>query len=554
MPAKVRLDVPRLRHQQAGAILVVGILALGCAPLAPKKEELNRRGGASAGSPAPEVSGSDTALAGFPRKACGDQPLPAAAVRRLSASEYAGTINSLAQVQQSWPLTKDSITSGYDHLWRDTTVSKHHAADFMSHAIKAAKLIVDGPLKSHISGCGGTASCLATLRQTVLERIFRRPLTGSELSRYASLAQQGSPAEGLQRMIAVALFSPHFLYRTELGPADGQTVRLSAHEIASQLAYSLTGAPPDATLRKLADEGQLRLASVRRQQAERLMGSQETPSYFSRTFARQWLEIADAPPSGTPTERFTAAQQELTAFSQRMISSDAAAKSWLTSQTTKVNGTLAAAYQLKAPPAGTWHEVTDAKRTGVLSAAAFTMSHSEQAESSPIKRGAVVGKKLLCKTLPPPPPGIRVDGVAADHEGQTTRQKVEQHVNNALCAGCHKHFDSFGFALESYDGHGQYRRTERGMTIDTTVSYLKSTDQYMTVDSLGGMMTAITAEPSYYSCLQHNLSTYFEGQNHLADACLISGDEVTNWQTRSYRAQVLDIISGERFVTRRLSR
>ena len=45
-------------------------------------------------------------------------------------------------------------------------------------------------------------------------------------------------------MVAAMLQSPHFLYRTELGPetsGPGSTVTLTPYEVASSLSYLLTG-------------------------------------------------------------------------------------------------------------------------------------------------------------------------------------------------------------------------------------------------------------------------------------------------------------------------
>ena len=49
---------------------------------------------------------------------------------------------------------------------------------------------------------------------------------------------------GVHRTAAV----PHFLYRAELGSQEDGEYKLSQYEIASQLAFNLTGLPPDADL------------------------------------------------------------------------------------------------------------------------------------------------------------------------------------------------------------------------------------------------------------------------------------------------------------------
>ena len=51
-------------------------------------------------------------------------------------------------------------------------------------------------------------------------------------------------------------------------------------------------------------------------------------------------------------------------------------------------------------------------------------------------------------------PLIKVDG------RQSTRNLFEAHSNKPACASCHQRFDSFGFALESFDELGRWRDTE----------------------------------------------------------------------------------------------
>jgi hypothetical protein len=43
---------------------------------------------------------------------------------------------------------------------------------------------------------------------------------------------------------------------------------------------------------------------------------------------------------------------------------------------------------------------------------------------------------------------------------------MEQHRQNAVCAGCHKVMDPIGFALENFDAVGQWRTEDDGARID----------------------------------------------------------------------------------------
>jgi hypothetical protein len=48
------------------------------------------------------------------------------------------------------------------------------------------------------------------------------------------------------------------------------------------------------------------------------------------------------------------------------------------------------------------------------------------------------------------------------------RERMEQHRANPACAVCHSRMDPLGFAMEKFDGIGQWRTTEGSSTIDSS--------------------------------------------------------------------------------------
>ena len=50
----------------------------------------------------------------------------------------------------------------------------------------------------------------------------------------------------------------------------------------------------------------------------------------------------------------------------------------------------------------------------------------------------------------------------------TTRQKLDDHLNQASCSACHASFDPIGFGLENMDALGRFRTTENGMAVDSS--------------------------------------------------------------------------------------
>src|SRR5260370_35063768 len=95
--------------------------------------------------------------------------------------------------------------------------------------------------------------------------------------------------------------------------------------------------------------------------------------------------------------------------------------------------------------------ISDAQiRQGVLTRAGFLAVHSATDSSGPIERGVFVLQSIMCLPPPPPPPKVPPAPAATDPNVQnlTTRQRFQQHVSNAFCAGCHTRSDGWGFGFE----------------------------------------------------------------------------------------------------------
>jgi hypothetical protein len=123
-----------------------------------------------------------------------------------------------------------------------------------------------------------------------------------------------------------------------------------------------------------------------------------------------------------------------------------------------VNSDLATLYGVPAP-ANEFEKVmfpADSQRAGVLGQAAFLAMTSKPGETSPTVRGLFVRDQFLCQQVPDPPPGINstLPPVTID-KPQTNRQRLQEHVTNPTCAGCHSLMDPIGFGFEKFDAIGQ---------------------------------------------------------------------------------------------------
>ena len=143
-----------------------------------------------------------------------------------------------------------------------------------------------------------------------------------------------------------------------------------------------------------------------------------------------------------------------------------------TTPTTFVNQELATLYGLTAPSATAFGQAqlpATGPRAGILTTGALLTLNNRPNRTSPTIRGFFVRQRLLCGTVPPPPPGI--PPIQEDDMGapKTIRQKLEAHRANPTCAACHKSMDPLGLGMENFDQFGRYRTTyESGAAVDAS--------------------------------------------------------------------------------------
>lgn len=96
--------------------------------------------------------------------------------------------------------------------------------------------------------------------------------------------------------------------------------------------------------------------------------------------------------------------------------------------------------------------------SGLLALGAMNFSNSTSDLSSPVRRGLVVRERLLCSPVPHPPDNNDTDLIKNSAQSKTTRDRFEATtMSQTQCAACHKNFNGFGYAMESFDNYGRYR-------------------------------------------------------------------------------------------------
>jgi hypothetical protein len=379
---------------------------------------------------------------------------------------------------------------------------------------------------------GDRDGCTRTFVATIGRRAFRRPLTGDEHDRLVGLAlAAASRDEGVATAIHAMLVSPSFLYRSEVGEADGDGYRLGGYELATAISYMVIGTTPDDALLAAAEAGDLDTPTGIEAQARRLLADPRARDQIGE-FALQWIggeavltadKRADLFPDFDAATRASLADETRAFAAHVVFDATGTFSELLTADYTVVDPIAARFYGLPAPAGG--HGVVpygDGRRAGVLGHASTLAAHAHSDQTSPILRGLVVRRNILCEELPPPPPFA--GGVPDVDPNATTRERFAQHTANPVCESCHRYIDGVGFGFEHFDPTGAWRETENGAAIDASgdmndVEHLgtETTAPYTTLPELASIVAGSRAAQS---CFARQYFRFARGKREtLADRC-----------------------------------
>ena len=412
----------------------------------------------------------------------------------------------------------------FDNSAEAGLVTAVHVEQYMSAAEAVARKAVAE--RSQWLGCDGTGeACARTFAVDVGRRVFRRPLTGAEVDRYAELVLSEDDFDaGLQVALQVMLASPYFLYRFEVGDEDGH---LDGYELAAALSYGLWGTTPDAALLDAAAAGELDTADGLRSHARRMLDDERARAVID-VFAAQWLDVerittTDKNPALFPD--FDAAVREAMAEETRrfvrhvVFEGSGRFEELLDARYTFANALLAAHYGLSVEGSGYAKVDVGPQRAGLLGQGSVLASYAHSDQTSPVRRGLLVRERLLCQELGIPPPDA--GGVPDVDPDATTRERFEQHMDDPVCRACHEQIDLIGFGFESFDAVGAYREDENGSPIDASgrIIGLDGEDHaFETLPELADLVAGSTAAPR---CFARNYSRFIRGHVEAEDDCAV---------------------------------
>lgn len=354
--------------------------------------------------------------------------------------------------------------------------------------------------------------------------LYRRPLTQARLDEYVDLSVRGADRlgnfyAGISLALEAMLVSPKTLLHYEIyepDPANPGQMRLDAYSLASRLSYFLWNQAPDRALLKAAADGELQTQKGRAKAIDRMLASSKLElgvrAFFSDMLGFDGFDNLAKDPQVYPA--FTGAavegarEQSLRMIVHHLITRGGDYRDLFTTRTTFLSPALAPLYQQPSGTSWTQYEIpADSPRVGLLTQISFLALHSHPGRSSPTLRGKALRELLLCQPVPRPP--ANVDFAALENpkaEHRTQRDRVNFHLENPVCAGCHRITDPIGLALENFDGSGQYRATENGVVIDTSGSL--DGKQFKDAAGLG---QALHDSPALSTCITRRVYSYALG-------------------------------------------
>ena len=271
------------------------------------------------------------------------------------------------------------------------------------------------------------------------------------------------------------LCSPEFLYR------ESRSGLLDDYDLASRLSYFLWSAPPDQRLYDLASQEKLSDRDVLASEVRRMLRSQRSHQLVQH-FTGQWLDTRriDEIMPDPRLVRFTrevrdGMKGETELFFREVLDENLDVATFIDSDFTYMNAALArniyGRNDVESQGMIRVSTASDPMRGGILGQAAVLMATANGVDTSPVTRGVWILENILGDPVPEAPDDV--PAIAPDVSGASTiRQTLAAHRANRKCATCHRKIDPLGYALESYDAVGKFRRhypvysiNEKGRTI-----------------------------------------------------------------------------------------
>ena len=546
---------------------VAGALALwGCADGPTSAGGTDGGDSSGHGSSSGDSTGEETSegsSSGGPLSQCGDPDAGVAPLRRLTRRQYANAVRDVLGVSvDAHTLGTDEKVGAFD----SNAAAAVPPTDVEQYRVLAEAAAADAQafVPALFACADGAQACWNETLDGVGRRLFRRPLTDDERARYLALAEVGEdPADGVRLVVQALLQSPQFLYHVEFGqPEAGEVSPLGSYELAARLSFFLWDSVPDDALLDAAAEGVLDDADGVEAEALRMLDDGRARDAIG-AFHVQWLgldHLETTPkdpavyPEFSPALAGAMVDETRRFASLTVLQGDGRLDTLLTASHSYPTEALFELYGVQ-PPAGFVPgmpvEYDPDERAGLLTHASFLTAHALPNRSGPIQRGVEIRTHLLCDPPPPPPPGVNAEPLPVAPDA-TTRELLEQHVSDPVCAGCHQFFDGMGLAMEDYDGLGRHRTEEQGKPIDASGS-LFATDVDGEVEGGVALAHRLAESEQVRACVTRQWFRFALGRFEAdADACTLDTlQHAFADSDADVRALLVDLVRSDAFRFRR---
>lgn len=462
-------------------------------------------------------------------------------VARLTHPQYKNTVGELLGVTDDPTSTfAPDALNGFDFDTSiDFRVDARLGPQYRAVAEELAERSVsDSAIFARVVPCDASASgCPDEFIASFGERAFRRPLTNDETARFRALFDQGAALvasgdafkDGVRVVVEAALQSPKFLYRTELGSRTGSDglVTLDSWEIASRLSYALWNSMPDAELFDGARQGALATPDAVRAAADRLLTDPRALEKTVAFHAQAWefSRYAKISPDSdvypnAPADLAARARAASERFVEEVVKGGGGLAEMLTAPYAYADSELAPLYGTSTAGPLARVDFPGGERKGLLMQVGYLATNAYVVKTDPIHRGLFVLRRLLCRTIPDPPPGASMTPLPdVDPPPRTTREEVTLLTSTPNCSGCHTDINAPGFSFESFDAVGQARTTENGVAVDTTGSF-ELDGATVSFQNAGELVEALAASREAETCYAGRLLEFTLGRS-------LAGEEET---------------------------
>lgn len=406
----------------------------------------------------------------------------------------------------------------------------------------AEQAMEPGEARDALMPCDPTGTvdpaCAERFLRRVARRVWRRPATRTELDSLVAIAGQSAETvrdfhQGLGYALAAVLQSPRAIFRVEFGTGTPEATHrpLDGWEIAERLAFFLWNTGPDEALLDAAAGGELEEDATLAAWVDRML-EDERSHQGVRAFFTDMLQLAKLDALSMDTDAFEhfgpdvgpAAREETLRVLEDIVFGREDYRTLMTRRETWLNRRLASIYGVRAPAPEGFARFTfpaDSPRIGILGHVSTLAGHAHFGSTSPTLRGLFVRQRLLCGTVPPPPVGVETIIPEASEEEDiiTLRQRVQKHLEDPVCANCHRLMDPLGLGLENFNAIGQYRTLDNGAPIDAS-GVVNGED----FEDAVGMAETIAQSEEFPRCLTRTAYRYALGHDETpGEAVSING-------------------------------